>query len=70
MVTAVCLYLASHTGSWAVMIAAAIAFSFVNNTIFSLMHEAVHGVLHRNATINDAVRALHLGASDFIGTPQ
>ena len=54
MVTAVCLYLASHTGSWAVMIAAAIAFSFVNNTIFSLMHEAVHGVFHPNAAINEA----------------
>jgi fatty acid desaturase len=53
-VTASFLYVASNGGSWGLRIAAAIAFSFVNNTIFSLMHEAVHGVFHPNATINEA----------------
>ena len=54
LVTAGCLYVASHISSWVAMIAAAIAFSFINNTIFSLMHEAVHGVFHPNAAINEA----------------
>jgi fatty acid desaturase len=53
-VTAGCLYLASNAGSLAVMIGAAIAFSFFNNTMFSLMHEAVHGVFHPNPAVNDA----------------
>ena len=53
-VTAGCLYLASNTGSLVVMIGAAIAFSFFNNTMFSLMHEAVHGVFHPNPAVNDA----------------
>ena len=54
VVTVSCLYLASHGGSLALRIGAAIAFSFINNTMFSLMHEAVHGVFHPNATINEA----------------
>ncbi len=37
---------ASHAETWAVRLAAAVAFSFLNNTVFSLLHEAVHGVLH------------------------
>jgi fatty acid desaturase len=46
------LWLASHAGSlWAVF-AAAIAFSFINNTIFALLHEAVHGIFHPDATVN------------------
>jgi fatty acid desaturase len=53
-VTAACLYAASNGASWGLRIFAAIAFSFVNNTIFSLMHEAVHGVFHPNPTINEA----------------
>ena len=58
-----CLYVASHANSWVVMLGAAIAFSFVNNTMFSLMHEAVHGVFHPNPTIND--RAGRLAAAFF-----
>jgi fatty acid desaturase len=53
LVTGGCLYLASHGGPLPVRIGAAIAFSFFNNTMFSLMHEAVHGVFHRNSGIND-----------------
>jgi fatty acid desaturase len=29
------------------------AFSFVNNTIFSLLHESVHGIFHRNRHANE-----------------
>jgi fatty acid desaturase len=57
-VTAGCLYLASNAGSVVVMVGAAIAFSFFNNTMFSLMHEAVHGVFHPNSVINDAAGRL------------
>lgn len=53
-VTATCLYLVSHSGSLPIVIAAAIAFSFFNNTMFSLMHEAVHGVLNPDPRLNDA----------------
>ena len=54
MVAAGCLYLASNGAPLALRIGAAIAFSFVNNTNFSLMHEAVHGVFHPNPAVNDA----------------
>jgi fatty acid desaturase len=30
-----------------------VAFSFVNNTVFSLLHEATHGIFHGNQRIND-----------------
>ena len=41
--TAICLWLASHA-PLGIALLAAIAFAFVNNAPFSLMHEAVHGV--------------------------
>jgi fatty acid desaturase len=41
--TAGCLWMVSHAPWW-VAFAAAVAFAFFNNTPFSLMHEAVHGV--------------------------
>ena len=47
------LWLASHTASWWVLILAAVLFSYVNNTAFSLLHECVHGIFHRNRHIND-----------------
>jgi fatty acid desaturase len=46
------LWTASHAGLPAVL-AAAVAFSFINNTIFSLMHEAVHGTFHSNRLVNE-----------------
>src|SRR4029077_18024161 len=43
--SATLLYVASHaTLGW--KIAAAVAFSFTANTLFSLLHESVHGLLH------------------------
>lgn len=48
-----CLWLASHAPSTAVRLLAALAFSYVNNTLFSLLHEATHGVLHPSRRAND-----------------
>jgi fatty acid desaturase len=49
--TAACLWLASHGAPW-LCVAGIVAFAFVNNTPFCLMHEAAHGVAapsrHRN----------------------
>ncbi len=47
------LWLASHTGSYWQLGLAAIAFSYVNNTIFSLLHESVHGNFHPRTVVND-----------------
>jgi len=47
-----CLWLASHAQTWLVTLLAAIAFSFVNNTVFSLLHEATHGNLHGDRRVN------------------
>src|SRR2546425_10633248 len=53
--TLACLFLwvASHTEAWSYQLLAAIAFSYVNNTLFALLHESVHGVFHRNSTVNE-----------------
>ncbi len=52
------LWNASHAGTlWGVALAA-IAFSFTNNTVFSLQHEAVHGSFHPNRRINDTAGVL------------
>jgi fatty acid desaturase len=46
---------ASHTASWGWRIGAALAFSYVNNTIFALLHEAVHGHVHASRTVNEGI---------------
>ncbi|HKO59313.1 MAG TPA: fatty acid desaturase [Thermoanaerobaculia bacterium] len=48
------LRLASH-GAWWQVTLAAVAFSFANNTMFSLLHESVHGIAHRNRRANEAL---------------
>jgi fatty acid desaturase len=48
----VALYIFEHSGSVLVMVSMAILFSFVSNTIFSLFHESVHGVLFPNRKLN------------------
>jgi len=55
MIAVLCglLWLVSHTSSWLVLVLAAIAFSFFNNTMFSLLHESVHGIFHGNRTVNE-----------------
>jgi len=47
------LWFASHTGSYWQLGLAAIAFSYLNNTIFSLLHESVHGNFHPRTVVND-----------------
>lgn len=47
------LWSASRVSSWFWLASAAIAFSYVNNTVFSLLHEAVHGRFHGSAKLND-----------------
>jgi len=46
------LVVASHADAVWARIAAALAFSFTTNTLFSLLHEAVHGILHPDAAMN------------------
>lgn len=53
-VSAACLWAAAHSGPWWKMALAALVFSFTNNTIFALHHEAVHGAFHPDQRINDA----------------
>jgi fatty acid desaturase len=52
-VTVACLWVASHATSSLVVLLAAVLFGFANNTIFSFMHEAVHGMFHPNQTVNE-----------------
>jgi len=52
------LWIASHAGHWSIVLGAAIGFSFINNTLFSLLHEAVHGVFHPKRRLNDGAGML------------
>lgn len=56
--SAAALLVSASRGGWAVMLAAAVAFSFVGNTIFSLLHESVHGLFHRRRAVNEAFGCL------------
>ena len=60
-VSIACLWIASHADSWWLIAAACVLFSYTNNTIFSLHHEAVHHNFHPNARINDAAGVLLAG---------
>jgi fatty acid desaturase len=53
-----CLWGASHTPHWTLVFGAAFVFSFANNTIFSLLHECVHGSFHPNPRVNDGAGVL------------
>ncbi len=48
------LWLGSHAQSWWHWLAAGLGFALLNNTIFSLLHEAVHGIFHPNRRMNEA----------------
>ena len=48
------LWTASHAESVLALVAGALAFSFVNNTVFALLHEAVHGLLLPDRRANEA----------------
>lgn len=45
---------ASHGTFWQIA-GCAIAFSFLGNTMFSLLHESVHGIAHANRGVNEAL---------------
>lgn len=47
------LHVASHAGAWWQVLLAALGFSFVNNTLFSLLHESVHGIFHADRRVNE-----------------
>lgn len=47
-----CLWLASH-GSWPFVVVAAVTFALLNNTNYSLMHEAVHRHFHPVPRVNE-----------------
>jgi fatty acid desaturase len=44
---------ASHARSTGAVALCALAFSFVNNTVFALLHESVHGLFHSSPRAND-----------------
>lgn len=46
------LWIASHSSHFFFVLLAAFAFAFFHNTLFSLLHEAVHGVFSNNKTRN------------------
>jgi len=46
------LYFASHAATWGGLLLAAAAFSFTNNTAYSLLHECVHRKFHGRAGVN------------------
>lgn len=46
------LQLASQTGGWA-LLPIALAFGYVNHTMYALLHEAVHGAFHSSKAVND-----------------
>src|SRR6266516_3332124 len=47
------LYLGSHASSWRWLLAAALAFSYTNNTGYSLLHECVHRKFHPSRRVNE-----------------
>ena len=51
---AILLWTASHCESWFGVALCAITFSFVGNTVFSCLHECVHGIFHENSQIGRA----------------
>jgi fatty acid desaturase len=47
------LWLASHASAWWAIAMAAVAFSYTNNTNYSLLHECVHGKFHQRRAVNE-----------------
>jgi len=53
------LYVASHTDSWAIALMAAVLFSYVANTVFAFLHEAVHRVYSLRPWLNESMGILN-----------
>jgi len=47
------LWTASHASAWWTVLLAACGFSFTNNTVYSLLHEAVHRKFHSSPAVNE-----------------
>lgn len=47
------LWAASHAATWVGVLLAAAAFSYTNNTVYSLLHECVHRKFHRSPRVNE-----------------
>jgi len=47
------LWTASRAETWYGLLLSALAFSYINNTLFSLLHEAVHGSFHPRPRVNE-----------------
>ncbi|BCO27508.1 hypothetical protein MIZ03_2396 [Rhodoferax lithotrophicus] len=60
-VSIACLWVASHAAHGWWMLVAAVVFSYTNNTLFSLHHEAAHRVFHPNPRVNDVAGVLLAG---------
>ncbi|MGB8814402.1 MAG: fatty acid desaturase [Paracoccaceae bacterium] len=58
---ALALWAASHSQNWAIIAAAALGFALLNNTLYALMHEAVHRHFHASPAINEAAAKLLAG---------
>ncbi len=52
------LMVASHTDNWWIILAAAWGFAFIGNTLFAMMHEAVHDQAHSHTPTNDFIGLL------------
>ena len=52
-IAALCLWGAAQSQTWWQYLICAIGFSYVGNTMFSLLHESVHRTFHSNKTVND-----------------
>ncbi len=52
------LWVASHHDSLLVIVLCAVAFSFLGNTLFSCLHECIHGVFHTSKQVNDGFGVL------------
>lgn len=55
------LWAVSHSDSIFVRALAVLVFAFINNTLFSLLHEAVHGIFHNNLALNEWARRILAG---------
>jgi len=53
LITLSVLWTASHASSILWFAVSVVVFAFVNNTVFSLLHEAVHGIFHSKLLVND-----------------
>ena len=58
LAAALMLYGAAHASQPLLVLACILAFSLIGNTLFSLMHEAVHGIFHPNSAVNETAGRL------------